>query len=90
MSQERSEIAQAIERELQKARTLVDLVGHIDLINPPDKGTLVEAMFLAREAIDLARELLDWCEVRELLSPDDEDDTDETVERLEAERSARA
>jgi hypothetical protein len=89
MRQEQSEIAQAIERELQKARTLVDLVGHIDLVNPPDKGTLVEAMSLAREAIDLARELLDWCEVRELRSSDD-DDTDEIVESLEAERSARA
>jgi hypothetical protein len=68
---------------------VTDLVGHIDLVNPPDKGTLVEAMSLAREAIDLARELLDWCEVRELRSSDD-DDTDEIVESLEAERSARA
>jgi hypothetical protein len=62
----------------------------MDLINPPDKGTLVEAMSLAREAIDLARELLDWCEVRELGSPEDEDDTDESIESLETEPSARA
>jgi thioesterase domain-containing protein len=90
MRQEQSEIAQEIARELQKARTLVDLVGHIDLINPPGKGTLVEAMSLAREAIDLARELLDWCEVRELGSPEDEYDTDEAVESLQGEHSTRA
>jgi hypothetical protein len=67
MSQERSETTRAIESELQKARTLVDLVGHIDLANPPDQGTLVAAMSPAREAIDHARALLDWSEVRELL-----------------------
>jgi hypothetical protein len=90
MRRERSEIAHAIEHELQKARTLVDLVGHIDLVNPPDKGTLVEAMSLAREAIDLVHELLDWCEVRDLSLPDDEHDTHDTLENLEGERSAKA
>lgn len=76
----RSEIAQTIDAELQKARMLVDLVAHIDLVNLPDKGTLMEAMTLARQAIDHARELLDWCEVRELSLLDDEPDVRETME----------
>ena len=86
MNQERSEIAQAIEHELQKARTLVDLVEHIDLVNPPDKGTFVEAMYLAREAIDHVSELLDWCDVRELGSPDDEDGTHDTMKSRDGQR----
>ena len=38
MSQGRSEIARTIETELRKARTLVDLMSHIDLGNPPVKA----------------------------------------------------
>jgi hypothetical protein len=81
MSQERSEIAYTIETELRKARTLVDLMSRIDLGNPPDQGTLVAAMSLAREAIDHACQLLDWSELRELLL---------LIEHLEGERSASA
>jgi hypothetical protein len=85
MSREQSDIARTIESALQRARTLVDLMGHIDFVNPPDKGTLVEAMSLAREAIDHVQELLDWCEVRELPLLDDEHDTHDTMESREGE-----
>jgi hypothetical protein len=81
MSQGRSEIARTIETELRKARTLVDLMSHIDFGNPPDQGTLVAAMSLAREAIDHACASLDWSEVRELLL---------LMEHLQGERSANA
>ena len=85
MSRERSDITRTIDCELQRARMLVDLVGHIDLVNPPDKGTLVGAMFLAREAIDHVQELLDWCEVRELPLLDDEHDAHDAMESREGE-----
>jgi hypothetical protein len=85
MSREQSDIARTIESTLQRARTLIDLVGHIDFVNPPDKGTLVEAMSLAREAIDHVQELLDWCEVRELPVLDDGPDTHDTTESREGE-----
>jgi hypothetical protein len=81
MSQGRSEIARTIETELRKARTLVDLMSHIDFGNPPDQGILVAAMSLAREAIDHACASLDWSEVRELLL---------LMEHLQGERSANA
>jgi hypothetical protein len=50
-----------------------------------DYPALLEAMSLAREAIDHVQELLDWCEVRELPVLDDGPDTHDTTESREGE-----